>query len=115
MPPQRQAGIDLLAALEEVERRVADAANKHLPRNERHAAAMYRELTVIQEAARQLQAYEWADADEVVVLACTQLAAQARGLLKKLTRAVAQVEPRETKDSGPGMPEFIDHALGEER
>lgn len=108
-------GIDLLAALEEVERRVADAANKHLPKNERHAAAMQRELTIITEATRQLQDYEWADADETVVLACTQLAAQARGLLKKLTRAVAQIEPRETRVSGPGMPEFIDRGLREER
>jgi hypothetical protein len=108
-------GIDLPAALEEVERRVADQAKKHLPKNERLAAGMQRELEIIQATVPILQSYQWEDADETVVLACTQMAAQARGLLKKLTRAVRQVQPEETRHSGPGMPEFIDHALREEQ
>jgi len=107
-------GIDIPAALEEVERRVAAENRKHLPKAQRLAEGMHRELDLIAQANEVLMNYRWEDADETVVLACTQMAAQARGLLKKLTRAVHQVQPEETRQSGPGMPEFIDNALREE-
>lgn len=105
-------GIDIPEALERVDRRTAERAAPARTKGERLAAGMLEELVKIDAYTARLGGYEWKDCDPTVIAACTQLAAQARGMLGKLVRAVAQVEPSETR-SGPGMAEFIDRGLDE--